>query len=150
MKHTLHDGNAWTTSYVQPGDVRLGGLSQLSKVGTLVAQDQKYIFTLTCYILILITYLNLKSLQSSVLGLATSVSYFLINGIFLGRAFFEKEDAFFKLMFGILLLIMLLGFVGWLAVILYKLDTTIFILVLFIVTTFSSLLSKRVKYKDVN
>ena len=150
MKHALHDGNAWTASYVQSGDVRLGGLSQLSKVDTLVAQDRKHIFTLTCYILILIAYLNLKSLQSSVLGPAISVLYFLINGVFLGRAFFEKENAFFRLMFGILLLIMLLGFFGWLAVILHNLDITIFILVLFVATTLSSMLNRRAKSQNVN
>ena len=129
--------------------MRLSGLLQLSKVETLVAQDQKLIFTLASYVLILIIYINLNLLQSSILGLAASVLYFLINGIFLGRAFFEKEPAFFRLMFGVLLLIMLLGFVGWLAVIIYNLDVTRFTLVLFIAATLSSLLNKRVKNKNV-
>ena len=95
-------------------------------------------------------YVNLTLLQSWVLGLAASIFYFLINGIFLGGAFFEKEDAFFRLMFGGVLLIMLLGFVGWLAVIVYKLDIAISILVLFTVATLSSLLNKRAKNQNVN
>jgi hypothetical protein len=48
-------------------------------------------------------------------------------------------------MFGILLLIMLLGFVGWLAIIIYNLDVIRLTLVLFIVTTFSSMLNRIVK-----
>lgn len=129
--------------------MRLSGLFQLSKVETLVAQDQKLIFTLASYVLILIIYINLNLPQSPILGLAASLSYFLINGIFLGRAFFEKEPAFFRLMFGVLLLIMLLGFVGWLVIIIYNLDVTRFTLVLFIVATLSSLLNKRVENKNV-
>lgn len=129
--------------------MRLSGLLQLSKVETLVAQDQKLIFTLASYVLILIIYINLNLLQSSILGLAASVLYFLINGIFLGRAFFEKEPAFFRLMFGVLLLVILLGFVGWLAVIIHNLDVTRFTLVLFIAATLSSLLNKRVENKNV-
>jgi len=114
-----------------------------------VAQDQKLVFTLISYILIVIIYVNLNTLQSSVLGLVTSILYFLINGIFLGRAFFEKDAAFFRLMFGVLLLIMLLGFVGWLSVIIYNLDVVRFTVVLFVVATLSSLLNRRVKNKNV-
>jgi len=112
-------------------------------------RNPKLVFTLTSYVLILIIYVNMNALQSSVLGLATSFFYFLINGIFLGHAFFEKEIVFFRLMFGALLLVMLLGFVGWLAVIIYNLDVTRFTLVLFIVATLSSLLNRRVKTKNV-
>jgi len=90
----------------------------------------------------------LKFLQSLELGLVASIFYFLINGIFLGHAFFEKEAAFFRFIFGVLLLIMLLGFVGWLAVIIYNLDLIRFTLVLIIATTVSSLLNKKVKNKN--
>ena len=93
-------------------------------------------------------YINLNAFHSSVLGIAASVLYFLINGIFLGHAFFEKEATFFRLMFGILLLIMLLGFVGLLAVIVYNLDVIRFTLVLFIAATLSSLLNRRVKHSN--
>jgi ABC-type multidrug transport system permease subunit len=72
----------------------------------------------------------------------------MINAIFLEHAFFKREDAFFRLMFGILLLIMLLGFIGWLAVIIYNLDVIRLTLVLFIATILSSLSNRRVKNKD--
>lgn len=114
-----------------------------------MAQDQKLTFTLTSYVLILIIYVNLNTLQSSALGLAVSALYFFIDGIFLGHAFFEKEAAFLRLMFGILLLTMLLGFVGYLAIIIYNLDVVRFTLVLFVTATLSSLLNRRVKHKNV-
>jgi len=82
------------------------------------------------------------------LGIVASVLYFLINGVFLGHVFFEKEVTLFRLIFGILLLIMLLGFVGLLAVIIYNLDVIRFTLVLFIAATLSSLLNRRVKNRN--
>lgn len=121
---------------------------QLSKVETLIAQDQKFLFTLASYVTILVIYINLNAFQYAVLGIVASILYFLINGIFLGHAFFDKEDTFFRLMFGGLLLIMLLGFVGWLAVIIYNLDATRFTVVLFVVTTICSLSNRKVKYRN--
>ena len=122
---------------------------EFSKLEKLIARDQKLLFTLTSYILILVIYINLNALEYSAVGVVASIMYFLINGTFLGHAFFEKEDLLFRLMFGILLLIMLLGFVGWLAVIIYNLDVVRFTLVLFIVTTLSSLLNRGMKNKNV-
>ena len=126
-----------------------GSSFQLNKLEKLIIHDQKLLFTLTSYILILAIYINLNAFQSWALGIVASIMYFLINGIFLGNAFFKKEDAFFRLILGVLLLIMLLGFIGWLAVIIYNLDVIRFTLVLFIVATLSSLLNRRVKNKNV-
>jgi len=121
----------------------------LDKLEKGITRDEKLLSTLASYVLILAIYVNLNAFKSPVLGLVASVLYFLINGIFLGHAFFEKEDAFFRLMFGVLLLVMLLGFVGWLAVIIYNLDVLRFTLVLFVVATLSTLLNRRVKDKNV-
>jgi len=124
-----------------------GASFQLKKLEKLIIHDKKLLFTLTSYVLILAIYMNLNAFQSWALGIVASIMYFLINGIFLGNAFFKKEDTFFRLMFGLLLLIMLLGFVSWLAVIIYNLDILRFTLVLFIVTTLSSLINRMVKNK---
>jgi len=126
----------------------VSGSFQLSELETLITQDQKLLFTLTSYGLILAIYINLNAFHSSVLGIVASVLYFLINGIFLGHAFFEKEATFFRLIFGVLLLIMLLGFVGLLAVIIYNLDVIRFTLVLFVAATLSSLLNRMVKHSN--
>jgi hypothetical protein len=121
---------------------------QFSKLETLITKDPKFLLTLASYGLVVAMYINLNVFQSSVLGIVTSVLYFLINGIFLGHAFFEKEAAFFRLMLGVLLFIVLLGFVGLLTVIIYNLDVIRFTLVLFITATVSSLLNRKVKNKN--
>jgi hypothetical protein len=127
--------------------VTLKTRSRFNKIEQQIARDEKLLFTMISYAVILTIFINLSGFQSPALGLLASAIYFLINGIFLGHAFFGKEAAFFRLMFGALLLIMLLGFVGWLAVIIYNLDVIRFTLVLLTVTTLSSLLNKRVKNK---
>lgn len=123
-------------------------LLQFNKLENIIVKDPKLLFTLTCYLLNLITYINLNTVKSPVIGVVTSTPYFLINIVFLSHAFFQKEETFFRLMFGILMLIMFLGFVGWLTMTIYNLDVTMFALVLLIVATISSLLNRRMKRKN--
>lgn len=130
------------------GDVRVRRSFQLHKLEKLITHDPKLIFTLISYVVILAIYVNLNTFKSPTAGIIAFILYFLINAIFLAHAFFEKEDVFFRLMFGVLLLIMLLGFVGWLIMIIYNLDVIKFTLVLFIVATLSSSLNRRMKYKN--
>ena len=113
-----------------------------------IANDKRLLFTLCSFALTLGIYINLSFFQSPVIGVVASVLYFIINGVLLGHVFFEKETVFFRLMFGTLLLVMLLGFVGWLAVIIHNLDVIRFTLVLLITATLSSLLNRRVKNKN--
>lgn len=124
--------------------------SQLSRLEELVVQNPKHLFTLVSLILVLVIYVNLNTLQSPILGLPASIVYFIINGVFLGHAFFKEEAASFQLLLGILLAIMLLGFLGWLAVALDKIDLASFTLVLLLATTFSSLLNRKVKGKNAS
>jgi hypothetical protein len=119
------------------------------KLEELIVRDHNFVFTIFSFLLILIIYLNVSFTSSLIIGTAASLAFFMINGIFLGHAFFEKEAPLFRLMLGALLLIMLLGFVGWLAVIIYNLDVIRFTLVLFIAATLSSLLNRMVKTKNV-
>ncbi len=116
-----------------------------AKIEQRITRDEKLLFTIISYVVVLTIFINLSEFQSPVLGLLASAIYFLINGIFLGHTFFEKETAFIRLVFGLLLLVMLLGFIGWLAVVIYNLDVIRFTLVLLVVATLSSLLNKRVK-----
>jgi len=125
------------------------GFSHFLRLQELIVRDHNFIFTISSFLLILVIYLNLSFASLSIIGIVASLAFFMINGVFLGHAFFEKETPLFRLMFGTLLLIMLLGFVGWLAVIIYNLDIIRFTLVLFIVTTISSLINRKVKNKNV-
>jgi len=45
-----------------------------------------------------------------------------INAIFMGNAFFEKEDPFSRFMLGTLLLIVFLGLISWVVMMIYNLD----------------------------
>ena len=133
---------------MQSGVERVASSFRLNEVKRSIADDPKFLSTLTSYSLILLIYINLN-MRSLAIGIVAFFLYFLINGIFLAHAFFEKEDAFFRLMFSVLVLIMLLGLVGWLVMIISNLDAPKFVLVLFIVATISSLLNRRVKHENV-
>lgn len=115
----------------------------LDKIEQRIVKDERLIFTIISYVVTVTIVINQSKFQTPTLGIPASAIYFLVNGVFLGHVFFEKESTFFRLIFGVLLLIMLLGFVGWLAVIIYNLDVTRFTLVLFVVTTICSLLNRR-------
>ncbi len=118
---------------------------QLHELEKSITLNPKFIYTLTSYVLILAIYVNLNTFKSPPVGIVAFFFYFLINAVFLGNSFFEKEEVFFRLMFGVLLLIMLLGFVGWIVMIIHNLDVARFTLVLFVAATFSSWLNRRMK-----
>jgi len=121
---------------------------RLGSVEKSVVQNKNFLYTIVSYSLILVIFVNLICLQFPLIGLIASVIYFLINAVFLGNTFFEKENAFFRLMLGVLLFIMLLGAVGWLIMTIYNLDVLRFTLVLIITTTLSSILNRRKKHND--
>ena len=93
--------------------------------------------------MILMIFTNLNFTLSPAIGIPASIVYFLINGTFLGHSFFEKQDLFFKFILGNLLLIVFLASVAWAVMIIHNLDVIRSTLVLCIVTTLCSFLSKR-------
>ena len=111
----------------------------------IIIKDAGLRFTAISYFLVLVFYINLNFIQSFVIGLFSFVLYFLINGTFLAHFFFENEALFFRLMFGALLLIMLIGFVGWLIMIIYNLGAELFSITLLITATISSVLNRKSK-----
>lgn len=113
-----------------------------------IVKDKNFLYTIVSYSAVFAIFINLNGFQSPFIGSTASIIYFILNIIFLGNAFFEKENAFFRLMFGVLLFVMLIGFVGWLTLIIYNLDTTRVTFVLVVVTTLSSLLNRRMKHKN--
>jgi len=130
----------------QVGDITMESKLR-SRLENSVVRNKSFLSSLVSYATILAIFMNLNSFQSPLIGFIASSIYFLINGVFLGNAFFEKEATFFRLMLGILLLFMLLGFVGWFAIVCYNLDTIWVTLVLFAVATVCSLLNRKVKRK---
>lgn len=124
------------------------GALRFADIERSVMQDRNFLFTIVSYSVIFAIFLNLNSIQSPLIGFMASVIYFLIDAVFLGNAFFKKEDTFFRLTLGILLLAVLLGFVGWLTLIIYNLDATRVTLVLLVVATFSSLFNRRMNHRN--
>jgi hypothetical protein len=123
--------------------------SRLMAMEELIVRDEKLLFTIVSYITILMIFINLNFYFSSAIGTIASVIFFLINGTFLGRAFFEKEDLFLRFMLGNLLLVTCLALIAWVVMIIYNLDIERSTLVLCIVTALASLLNKRSKRKNV-
>jgi len=109
-----------------------------------------FLFTAVSYVMILIILINLNFFPSPAIGATASIIYFLIDGTFLGYAFFEKEDLFLRFMLGSLLLVVFLGFISFVIMITYNLDVIRSAAVLCVLTAFSSLSNKRMKKKNVN
>jgi len=115
----------------------------------LIVRDEKLLFTTVSYIMTLMIFVNLALSISWVIGTTVSIVYFLINGVFLGLAFFEKEGLFQRFMLGNLLLVIFLGLIAWAIMIIFgNLDTIRSVLVLCTVATASSVLNKGMKRKN--
>jgi len=103
------------------------------------------------YITVLIITVNLAVTKSAIIGIIASLLYFLINGTFLGRAFFNKESFFPRQMLGILLTTTILSLVSWLVMIIYNLDVIPSVATVIIAATLSTLLilKKRENKQDL-
>jgi len=95
---------------------------QLEYIERLITRDQNLLFTIISLMMVLIIYLNQTFVYSPIIGAAASVVLLLINAILLGRAFFEGEIAFIRMLLGSLMLLLLLGVIGWVTLIICKLD----------------------------
>jgi len=123
--------------------------SQLIILEESIAHDQKFFFTLVSCVMVLVILINLNSFLSPAIGVAASIVYFVINGVFLGRAFFERETFFLRFALGNLLLVVFLGAVAWAVMISYNLDTIRSAIALSIVTILSSFLNRlRTKRRE--
>jgi hypothetical protein len=122
--------------------------ASLHKLETLITRDPTLLFTVISYATVLATYVNSIMIKSPLLGSVATILFFSINSVFLGCAIFKKDDAFFRLVFGILLLVMLLGSLNWIALITYNLDVPKSTLALLVTATISSVLNRKAKGKN--
>jgi uncharacterized membrane protein (UPF0182 family) len=112
------------------------------RMNKLIIDDEKLAATLVSYLAIFLIFINLTIVHSSIIGFAASLTFFLIDTVFIGQVFFRKEKPFLRLMLGSLLLIALLCLVSWATMIIYNLDEIRSTIALFIVATVSSLINK--------
>jgi len=117
------------------------------KLEKLVLSKKRSALAIFSYVLVFIIFLNLTYIHSVLVGTLAFVTYFLMNGIFWGHALFDRENIFFRLTLGFLLLIVLLGLVGWLALIAYNLDILRTVLALSVVATLPLLL--KIEHKSM-
>jgi len=111
-------------------------------------QDEKLIFTIASYASILTIFLNVGTVQSPIMGIVASFIYFFINATFIGQALFHDHSLFTRFLLGILLLIVILGLVGFAIMILYNLDNLRTAMVLSMTALLSSVLNRRVRPKN--
>ena len=116
---------------------------QPHKLQLLIAQDAKFLFSVTSYVMILLISLNLLSTSSPIIGTLASVIYFLINAIFLECLFPRETNDFLRFMLGSLLLVLILGLTSWMVMIIHNLDIMPSAIALISVTTLSSFLNRR-------
>ena len=114
----------------------------MERIQKAVVRDEKFLYTILSYVMILLIFTNSVVTLSPVIGSIASLVYFLINGAFLGNSLFEKQDLFFSWLLGSLVLIVFLGFFGWVALVVYNLDLTRSTIVLCVVAASSSLLNR--------
>ncbi len=123
-----------------------------NKMEQAITTDRRYAFTIISYSTVLAIFLNLtllvpalqQQMQTAALlvGALASTVYLVINGVFLGHFFLEKESLLLKIVFGNLLLLVLLGFVAWIVVIISNLDVIRTTVVLLVATTLASSLNR--------
>lgn len=122
----------------------------LIKLEELIIRDQKLLFTITSYIMILVVCTNQTINLSPLISATAMIVYFLINATFLSQFFFREEELFLRFTLGSLLLIVFLGLVAEAVMIIYNLDIVRTAVVLATLTALCSLSNKWMKRKNVN
>ena len=84
----------------------------LEKMERTISIDGKGVFTLISLASIIGIYINSTRLSSPYLGVILSIIYFSINSVLTGNIFFRDENANFRAIFGLLLLLMLIAIGG--------------------------------------
>ena len=115
---------------------------QLKKVEELIIGDEKFLFTTVSCLMILIISLNSIFSLSPALGIIASLSFFLINILFLGNTLFREEIPFLRFILGSLMLLLFLGVTGWAILIIYKLDIIGSAVTLYILAGLSSAMNR--------
>lgn len=119
-------------------------IPRFEKAEKLVMRNKKF-FTILSYVIVLVIFLNTSFINSPAIGTLATLIYLLVNGIFLGNAFFRNESLFVRFMLGNFILITFLGTIAWLATIVYRIDIVMTAAALLIVATTCSLSNYKKK-----
>ena len=118
---------------------------KLKDIEGLITQDEKFLFTRFSLLMILIIYTNQILADSPIIGTTASLIFFSLNTIFLGQAFFEKENSLIRIILGNLTFLLLLGTIGWITLIVHNLDINSTSVALCVVAILCSAINKLKK-----
>jgi hypothetical protein len=83
---------------------------------SLYLRNEKILFSIMAFSVVLIV-LNLVTIKSALIGTVGSILYFLIGGNFVGVHLLGEEQPLVRVSLGALVLLSLMGLMGWLFII---------------------------------
>jgi len=122
-------------------------VSTLTSLKKIVTKHRNKVLVILSFSMILTIFLNSLMFNSPFIGAPASIVYFIINGNLLGDTFFKESGL--KLLLGVLLLICLLGIIGWVFMILYRLSIIEVTMTLCIASCFSLVASRYERVKMI-
>jgi len=111
-----------------------------------IIEREKLLFLILSFLPVLVIFVNSNTLKSSFVGIPAFIVYLLVNGDVVGRAFFEEEERFFRLTFGLFTFIVLLAFTEILSVLVLQIEEWYLLGMIFAVVASSVLNQVLVKY----
>lgn len=105
-------------------------------------RSRKGIFFLLALAIFFIV-VNRMMLKSIFIGFVASVTFFLIGGHIVGVGLFEEKEFIVQVSKGVLTLLILMGFMGWVFIIFYRLGANETAIILVAVFVFLLLIEKR-------
>ena len=118
---------------------------KILSVKEMTTRHGEFVYVILSFFVILVIFVNSLMFNSPFIGTLASVVYILVNGNIIAGTFFKESKL--KLPLGILLLIALLGVVGWVFMILYRLSIIEVTITLCIASSLSFIVSKYEKIR---
>lgn len=129
-------------AWVSRSGLWLKGSFRLQSVERWIVSDDRFIFTLVSFAMVLLVFVNQVTVSSVVVGVFSSVVFVVLNVVFLANALFRDEVSFVRLMLGGVVFLLLLGVSGWVVLVVYDLDAVRSAIVLLAVGVVSSALNR--------
>jgi len=85
---------------------------ELGKLEEIIARDDRGVFTILAIVSTIGMLINSITFLSPIVGAVLTTIYFLVNSILLGNVFFKEENTNFRILFGLLVLLMIIALEG--------------------------------------
>jgi hypothetical protein len=91
-----------------------------------------------------VIFFNITFIKSSLVGFVSSIIYVYISSVLCGNIFFKDEVSWHRILFGFFVFIVFLSFAGAVILALYRLTTTLILLILFGITFLLTALNVKI------